>query len=148
MAKTDWADAVAESFETNNPRADSIHVGPDLTVTALTAPSAAIAGGGITVGDTTKNAGMDSAGITTTRFYLSTNPTLSPDDVLLGGRTVGVLAAGASQAGGATLVIPPQTAAGTYFVIAAADGDDVVLESLETNNTRSRSITISAPPGS
>jgi subtilase family serine protease len=42
--------------------------------------------------------------------------------------------------------IPAGTAAGTYYVLAKADGDDDVGESLETNNVRSvRSIQVTAP---
>ena len=37
---------------------------------------------------------------------------------------------------------------GTYYVIAVADGDDTVAESVESNNTKGRSISITAPPGS
>jgi subtilase family serine protease len=35
-------------------------------------------------------------------------------------------------------------AGGTYYIIAKADGDNAVLESLENNNTRPRSISISS----
>ena len=53
----------------------------------------------------------------------------------------------ATDSGSATLVIPPQTAAGSYFIVAVADGDGVVPESLENNNTRPRTISISVPAG-
>ena len=50
-----------------------MRIGPDLTVTAFTAPSSAVAGTSISVGDTTKNLGADSAPASVTNFYLSTN---------------------------------------------------------------------------
>ena len=98
--------------------------------------------------DTTKNQGPDPVPMTTTRFYLSTNSSFGAGDVPIGGRTVGALAAGASERGSATLVIPAGTAPGSYYVVAVADGDGVVAESLESNNTRSRSLSIAAAPGS
>ncbi len=79
----------------------------------------------------------------TTRFYLSVNATLDAADVLLtGGRSVPGLAAGATSAGSTTLTIPPATVTGTYYLIAKADGDAVVLETQESNNTTLRSLQV------
>jgi subtilase family serine protease len=147
VAKADWADAAPESVESNNTRAASIKIGPDLAVSALTGPSSASAGGSIVVTDTTKSQGSDPAGPSMTRFYLSVNSSLGAGDVLLGGRAVGALAVNGIDTGSATLVIPPETAPGSYFIVAVADGDGAVGESLENNNTRARSISIPAPPG-
>ena len=36
-------------------------------------------------------------------------------------------------------------AAGKYFIVAAADGDGVIAEALENNNTKARRITVTAP---
>jgi subtilisin family serine protease/subtilase family serine protease len=144
VAKADWAGAVAESVESNNTRSVSLRIGPDMAVTALAVPSSAPAGGSIVVGDTTKNQGPAAVPITTTRFYLSTNSSLSAEDVLLGGRTVGALAAGASDIGSATLAIPAGIVPGTYYVIAVADGGGVVAEAVESNNSRTRAISITA----
>jgi subtilisin family serine protease/subtilase family serine protease len=144
VAKADWAGAVPEGDESNNTRLASLRIGPDLAVTALTAPSSAPAGGSLVVSDTTKNQGPEAVPITTTRFYLSTNSSLSADDVLLGGRTVGALAAGANEPGSTTLAVPAGTAPGSYYVIAVADGGGAVAEAVESNNTRSRSISITA----
>jgi subtilisin family serine protease/subtilase family serine protease len=147
VAKADRADALPEGVESNNTRAASIKIGPDLTVSALTGPSATSAGSSIVVTDTTKNQGKDPAGPTTTRFYLSANSSLGVGDVLIGSRTVGALAVNAIDTGSATLVIPPQTVPASYYIVAVADGDGAVPESLEDNNTRPRSISISAPAG-
>jgi subtilase family serine protease len=144
VAKADWAGAVPEGDESNNTRLASLRIGPDLAVTALTAPSSAPAGGSLVVSDTTKNQGPEAVPITTTRFYLSTNSSLSADDVLLGGRMVGALAAGANEIGSTTLAIPAGVAPGNYTVIAVADGGGAVAEAVESNNTRTRGVSITA----
>jgi hypothetical protein len=43
------------------------------------------------------------------------------------------------------VVVPAGLAPRTYYVVAAADGAGVVDESVESNNTKARSITITAP---
>jgi len=148
VAKADWADAAPESIESNNTRSASLRIGPDMAVTALTVPASVPAGGSITVSDTTKNQGTDPVPMTTTRFYLSTNSSFSVGDVPIGSRPVGALAAGAIDAGSATLVIPAGTVPGSYYVVAVSDGDGVVAESLESNNTRFRVLSVLAAPGS
>jgi subtilisin family serine protease/subtilase family serine protease len=148
VAKADWADAAPESLESNNTRLVNLHIGPDMAVTVLTPPASAPAGSTMTVSDTTKNQGPEAVPATLTRFYLSPNSSLSADDVLLGARPVGALAAGASHVASTPLVVPAGTAPGTWWVIAVADGGGSVAESRENNNTRSRSVSITAAPGS
>jgi len=147
VAKADRAGVVPESDESNNTRLATIRIGPDLTITALSAPSYAMAGSSITVGDTTKNQGADAVPASTTRYYLSINSALDASDVLLGSRPVLALIPGASQAASLTLAIPPQTIARTYFILAVADGDSTIAEALENNNSSPRSISITAPAG-
>ena len=139
--------AVAESLENNNTRNSGfVYVGPDLTVSALTGPSSAVAGSSISVTVTTRNQGGDTAPVSVTRFYLSSNNSLDAGDALLGAREVSSLAPGLSEAGPALLPIPASTAAGAYYIIAKGDGDDAIEESQETNNLRSRAISIAATP--
>jgi subtilase family serine protease len=140
----DWNAAVPESNESNNVRAASVRVGPDLVVTALSAPSSAVAGTSISVSDTTRNQGADPAGASVTSFYLSSNASLDSADILLGTRAVSALEAGMSGTDSIVLVIPPSLAGGTYYIFAKADGDNAVPESLENNNTRLRSISVSS----
>ena len=137
LAKADWDNTVNENSESNNVRASgAINIGPDLTVSALTATAAAAAGGTISVADTTKNQGGAPAGPSTTRFYWSTNTTLDASDLVIGSRSAGPLAAGVLGAGTTTLTVPTTTATGSYYVIAQADGPGEVAETSETNNTR------------
>jgi subtilisin family serine protease/subtilase family serine protease len=146
IAVADWNAAVAESVETNNVRSTSVRIGPDLVVSALSAPSSVIAGTSVDVSDTTKNQGADAAAASLTHFYLSSNGSLDATDVFLGTRAVSPIDAGLSNVGSVALVIPASTTGGTYYIIAKADGDNTVMESLETNNTRVRSISVSSAP--
>jgi subtilase family serine protease len=119
---------------------------PDLLITVLTAPSAALAGSTISLSETTKNQGGPAAA-STTRYYFSTNSTFDAGDTALGSRIVPVLAAGASSPAppGFQLTIPPAAATGYYYIIARADADGQVPESNESNNTKATAIHIGPP---
>ena len=142
IVKCDANDDVLESAETNNVSYGTTKVGPDLSIATLTTVTTAAAGATISVTDGTKNVGGGAAGDSTTRYYLSTNITFDASDVALGARTVGPLAAGATNTATATAVIPASTAAGSYYIIAVSDADGVVTETAETNNTRALFIRI------
>ncbi len=142
VAKADGEDVVIETSETNNTYARLIKVGTDLRITSFSVPATAGAGQNISVTDTTKNQGGGPAEPSTTQFYLSTNSSVDASDILLGGRSVPALAVGASNSGSTTLTIPVGTAAGGWYIVAKADGEDVVIETSETNNTYARFIKI------
>ncbi len=147
IAVADAGGAVAESLENNNTRASAIvRIGPDFTVTAVAAPSSAVAGTSISASDTTKNQGVDTAPPSVTRYYLSSNSTFDAADLPLGARAVLSLGPGLSEAGPAMLAIPASTPAGSYYIIAKSDGDDAIAEAQEANNTKARSISIAAAP--
>jgi len=59
---------------------------------------------------------------------------LDASDVPLGSRAVPALAAGASNSGSTAVTIPTGTASGTYYILAVADADNVVVETGENNN--------------
>jgi serine protease AprX len=136
IAKADWGGLVNEATETNNTRSDTVNVGPDLSVSAFSAPPTAAPGGSISVTDTTKNLGAAPAGASTTSFFLSTNNALDAADVSLGSRPVALIGGGATQVATTPLVIPASTPGGAYYVLAQADSAGVVSEYLETNNVR------------
>jgi len=155
IAKADADDVLDESNEANNSVARAIQIGPDLIVLTLTVPGNGGADSTIVVNDTTKNQGGGAGGASVTRFYLSANTVLDGTDTFIGSRLVDALDAGLSSAGSTTLSIPASIGAGSYYVIATADGDGAVAETSETNNAAARSIsigsdlvvsTISAPP--
>jgi subtilase family serine protease len=146
LAKADGNSAVTEGVETNNASSASlVRVGPDLVVLALTAPGTATAGTTISVTDTASNQGGGSASASTTRYYLSTNLGFDASDIPLGLRGVSALAGGTAEPGTAVLTIPAGTAATTYYLLAVGDAGAAVVETIETNNTRSVVIRIVAP---
>jgi subtilase family serine protease len=147
IAMADADKAVIETQETNNTKYVSVQVGPDLTMTALTAPTPAAGGASIVVNDTVKNQGGGAANPSTVRFYLSTNFTLDATDTLLNGsRSIAGLAPGQESVSSTMLTIPASTAPGDYYVLAAADGDAIIPETQEGNNTRFAFLRVTAPP--
>src|SRR5207237_1867927 len=107
---------------------------PDLTVTAVSAPTGA-AGQSLAITNTIANQGTGSAVASTAKIFLSATGTIDGSEVLLGQRSVGSIAAGAVSTAITSLTIPANTSQGTYFLIVVADANDVVAESDETNNT-------------
>jgi trimeric autotransporter adhesin len=149
LAQADAGNAVIETNEVNNTRSRSISIGPDLSFTSWSlSPTSLAAGANLTVSETIANQGGDVAAPSTTRFYLSTNSTLDGSDLVLSpARAIPQLAVGASSSGSTIVTIPSGIAPGTYYVIAQADSDGVVPESVETNNvTVIRWITVTAGP--
>ncbi len=143
IAKADAGGAVPESQESNNTRAVTLSVGPDLIVSALAAPSRGGAGTAMTVTETVTNQGASPGGSSTTRFYLSKDFSVDASDVVLdGSRSVAALSANESSTGSTALTIPAATATGTYVIVAKADADGVVPETNEINNTRGATIQI------
>ncbi len=134
IAKADANNVVPETNEANNLYYWYIQVGPDLVISALSAPSTSGAGMTFTITDTTKNQGAGTAGASTTGFYLSASTVLDANAVLLGSRSVPALAAGATSSGSTTVTIPAGTATGNYYIIAKADANNVVAETNKGNN--------------
>ena len=147
IAKADADNAVTETTETNNTYVRSVRIGPDLSVSTLTASASTVAAGAlVTVTDKITNDGGGSAASTVTRFYLSSNTTLDAADVVLpASRSVPALAPAASSTGSTPLTIPAGTSPARYYILAKADGDGAVAETSETDNVGSRSIQVTAP---
>ena len=144
IAKADADGVVAETNETNNTKYKSIKVGPDLIISALTAPLTVSSGQTISITDTTKNSGGCPAGASTTKLYWSANSTYDAGDTYLASRVIPSLAAGATSAGSTSVTVPAGASIGTYYIIAKADADNAVSETSETNNNKSKSIKIGA----
>jgi len=145
IAKADANNAVTETQETNNTTVRQLSVGADLLVAGLSVPSVIAAGGTVTAIDITQNAGGNASVPSTTRFYLSVNPSFDSGDVqLAGSRAVPSLTPGALNLGTTAITIPAGTPAGFYYVIAVADADGVVTEIQENNNTRGMMIQVVA----
>jgi subtilase family serine protease len=147
FARADAGEAVSEAVEANNLLSRSLRIGPDLQVTSLAAPTATGAGASITLTDTTRNAGAGNAAASTTHIYLSSDWLLDAGDTLLASRAVPTLGPGASSTGSVTATIPAGMPGGAYYLIAVADGDNVVAEVVESNNSFNRNLLIGADLG-
>jgi subtilase family serine protease len=142
IARADANGVVVEKNEINNNRSKSIKVGPDLIVSSLVAPSTAHGGQTVTISDTTKNNGGGGAPASTTRYYFSTDTILDAGDYLLGSRPVPALPAGASHTGSISGTLPSVSITIKGYIIAKADGPNVIPETNENNNTRYKAITV------
>jgi subtilase family serine protease len=136
IARADAANVVAEVTETDNTSQATVRVGPDLTVSALSAPAATGPGATVMVADTTKNTGAGAAVESVTRFLLSVNSTLDAADVVLAERPAPALATNGSHAATTPVTIPAGTAAGAYYLLAQADAAAGNAEVNEANNVR------------
>jgi subtilase family serine protease len=125
---------VAETDETNNSRTTRVYVGPDLTIVSVGVPTAAEPGAPVSLTDTTQNLGGGVAPATETSFYLSFNTVLDPSDILLGTRAVPELGGNAVSTATTSLMVPPGTPLGLYYVFVKADDGGAVAEITETNN--------------
>jgi subtilase family serine protease len=134
-AVADMYNMVAEMDETNNALAGNqiVVIGPDLTMTAVSAPVNAVTGETIAVNNsvtTVNGAAYFSVGI-----YLSADETITTADRWIGSRSVASLASGATSTLDTTVLIPNALVPGTYYIGAIADYGNVVVEYDETNNT-------------
>ncbi len=114
----------------------------DLVVSGLTAPAGLGAGDTATVVVSTKNAGPGAALASTTAVFLSRDAAVDDGDVVLDTHVVPALNAGRSSKRILTVTIPPGTAPGSYWVIAAADANADVGEKNEGNNARVKALTV------
>jgi hypothetical protein len=142
LACADAGSAVTESEEANNCEAAGSRVEiqlADLILTGVSHTGGPFAPGSqFSVTETTMNAGAAPTGRTSeTRFYLSTDPAKSDNDVrLTGSHGVGNLAANATSTRTTQVTIPNGTPEGTYNVLVCADDTARVTESVEFNNCR------------
>lgn len=137
FAKADSESLVAETFENNNRRNFTVVLGPDLTISSVTAPPVFAPGGAFTVTDVVANVGGAAAGPFTIEYFFTPDMALAGWE-RFGSRTVAGLAPGASSQASTTLTIPADAVAGTvYYVVAWVNpyytgGPD---EASEDNNT-------------
>jgi subtilase family serine protease len=144
LSKADAGLAVPETNEANNVKKfRAIKIGPDLTISKLTAPSSATAGSTINVTEVTKNDGatVGAAGASVTKLYLSVDKKLDASDVSLSSRNVPVLAANATSSFTHVVTLPKGTT-GPRYILAVADATGLVVEAIETNNVKAKAITI------
>ena len=131
---------------TSKPSA-TLRVGPDVTVTAVTGPSSAVAGTSITGrGHDQKRWRRHDAGVGDEP--LPVDELYARRDRRAPGQPAGSVACARGQRDRISvgLLIPATTTGGTYYIIAKADGPNATVEPQENNNTRLKSISITAAP--
>lgn len=151
IAKADFDDIITESNENNNTATRAFTVNGSTPPTDL--PDLQVAFGS---GNYSGNPGavasfnfdlINAGTVTATESYqigfvLSTNATLSSDDVFVGEVPTGDTGVGTIFDVGGAITIPGNLAAGNYFLIAKADFDEVVTESNENNNLATQAFTV------
>jgi subtilase family serine protease len=143
LYQADGNNNIAESNENNNIVAKAIAIKKaDLIIQNAVNPSVGSVGESIEVSYQVKNQGTGSAGYQQTKFYLSTNTTLSNDDIYLGSDYLSPIAAGASSGSTTTININNSIAVGNYYLLYQADGNNNIAESNENNNIVAKAIAI------
>ncbi|MBD2680677.1 MULTISPECIES: CARDB domain-containing protein [Nostoc] len=143
LYQADGDNDIAESNESNNIVAKAISIKKaDLIIQNAINPTVGSVGGSIEVNYQVKNQGAGSAGYNETKFYLSTNTTLSNDDIYLGYDFMSPIATGAYDAVTSTINISDSIATGNYYLLYQADGDNDIAESNESNNIVAKAIAI------
>jgi subtilase family serine protease len=123
-AIVDPSNSVKEGDETNNAVAGNAItiVAPDLVAAAVSGPATAVAGGTIQVQDTVLASAVGGAA---PEFYvgifLSSDPVITANDLLLGYRYVPGLGPGGESSASTTVTIPAGLAPGTYHLGVIAD---------------------------
>ena len=136
---------VFESNETNNVFNKTINVSlvnTDLIVQNAVAPSSVTVGYNFNISYQTKNKGLGNALPSSTIFYLSTDKTLSNNDLYLGSKDVASITAGAAISQTISLNIVNNVAPGTYYLLYKADGNNNVIETNESNNVVAKAISV------
>jgi subtilase family serine protease len=150
LGVADYQHEFAETNETNNVRAAALEVTPtrpDLLLVAnpYVAPKPAVAGSPITTESYVYNVGARLAEPSAVGYYLSADPVLSPDDVLVGSTPGIEVEAGYSAIVTGTFTLPAATAGGRYYVLFVADYLNQLAESNETNNTNYAMLLVLVP---
>ncbi len=149
----DCKEAVDELDETNNLFVLEITIAsplPDVTIGSVEfTPIALMAGEEGLVSAEVRNVGQAIASLSNTCFFLSSNSTFEVgEDVLLASVETSTIEANLSQSIQRSVIIPANTLAGDYFIIAFADCLNELVESDEENNRSITPITIEAAPPS
>jgi len=137
-AIADTANRVAESNKNNNSLAGnqiSVVSKVDVVITSVSGPSTASSGQEVAFTATVKNQGAANAGQFYATIYLSTDSTITKDDIAIGSGFIQSLAAGGQQTFTINPMIPASVAPGSYYIGAIADSRNNVAESNENNNS-------------
>ncbi|MGK7903184.1 MAG: CARDB domain-containing protein [Hormoscilla sp.] len=134
---------VSESKENNNIGYKAITIGlPDIEVTSVSGPNSAAPGERIRVGGRVRNIGFGSAGESMVKYYLSSDRTLSSNDIYLGYDNITGLSPKNYRDPREDVTIPNSISLGTKYLLLVADAENQVSESKENNNVGYKAITI------
>jgi len=134
----DPTNGVPEITETNNARAgNTVVVQPliDLVMTSMGGPDQWCTGNPFQVTNVVQNIGVAAAPLFYVGLYLSEDPIITPDDMLMYTRTINGLAVGQSSPHIMTLINLGGLNSGTYYFGAIADPGDGITEGSEENNS-------------
>jgi subtilase family serine protease len=136
----DATNAVVESNETNNWRADSatiqITAPPNIDLRAMLVDGPAAADGGTNIAVTTavRNQGTADSGSYTVWYYISTDANITTSDLRVKAVTRPALGGGAQQQWAESITVPANLATGNYYLGVVVDPLNTLTETAENNN--------------
>jgi hypothetical protein len=121
--------------------------GPDLMLNTFFPPMIKIpfARPDIPLEESTINVGNSPAPASTTRYYMTQNQQMLPDDIVIGERQVPALAVNETSNHEAGIPVPTDLEPGLYYIYGCADADKQIIELSETNNCRTLTVEVIAP---
>jgi subtilase family serine protease len=151
LGVADYQDDFAETNETNNVHSAPLEVTaprPDLQLvdSPYLAAKQAAAGSQVATESYVYNIGAAPAGVSKVAYYLSIDPVLSANDVLLGSTSTVEVQAGYSEIVTGTLTVPVATTSGRYYVLFVADYLNQVADSNRSNNLGYTTLTVTGLP--
>jgi Subtilase family/CARDB len=149
LVQADGYASVVESNENNNIYYQTLQIldtpKPDLLINTISLPPKVAIGTQLNFSYTLSNEGNNEAGANYTKFYLSKDAVLNGSDTYLKSEYVNNLQAATTDIESASVKLNNILNPGTYYLFAASDGDNSVIESKETNNITYQKITITNP---
>ncbi|MHB9098081.1 MAG: CARDB domain-containing protein [Syntrophales bacterium] len=137
----------ASSIQQSPPITVTWKGGPDLMLNTFFPPMIGIpfARPTIPLEESTINVGNSPAPASITRYYITKNQQMSPDDAVIGERQVPALAANEISEYKADIPVPANLEAGLYSIYGCADADKQIIELSEANNCRTLIVQVFAP---
>jgi len=131
---------VQETNEGNNALTGNIMTvtsGVDLVMNSVSGPSSAVRGTtAVNLGGSLTNQGVSNPTTFYVGFYLSSDATITTSDIYIGRVYFTTLSPGLTATASINTTMPTSVPAGTYYVGAVADYQNLTKENNETNNAR------------
>jgi hypothetical protein len=121
--------------------------GPDLMLDKFFPPMIKIpfAKPAIPLEESTINVGNSPVPASVTRYYITKNKQMSPDDIVIGERQVPALGVKKISEYKADIPVPSNLEEGLYYIYGCADADKQIIELSETNNCRTLTVQVYFP---